>query len=217
MMTMTRTSPPHKTERRKAETGPTPQPMDRLLFLLMLMLIGVGIVTVYDASYALAIEKGDSFHFVKRQALWAVVGWGRCCDAPRAVLALARGGEHRLALSAFLLVAVFVPHVGSSINGARRWIGHGQFQPSELAKLALVLYLARLLSTKPQEDACASRRACCRRCSSSGRWPALIAKEPDLGTALVLAATGLTLLFLAGARPRHMAGIVGAVGVAGRA
>ena len=53
-----------------------------------------------------------------------------------------------LSLAIFLLLAVLVPHVGIAVNGARRWLGHGQvrFQPSELAKLALVLYLARMLA-----------------------------------------------------------------------
>ena len=187
--------------------------MDRLLFLLMLMLIGVGIVTVYDASYALAIEKGDSFHFVKRQALWAVVGLGALLLTRRVPYWKWRGWANvGLAVSALLLLAVFVPHVGSNINGARRWIGHGQFQPSELAKLALVLYLARLLSTKPKRLLC-FREGLLPPLAVIGALAALIAKEPDLGTALVLAATGLTLLFLAGARPRHMAGVVGAAGV----
>ena len=213
MITMTRTSAPHKTTRRKDEAGPTPQPMDRLLFLLMLMLIGVGIVTVYDASYALAIEKGDSFHFVKRQALWAVVGLGALLLTRRVPYWKWRGlANVGLALAALLLLAVFVPHVGSSINGARRWIGHGQFQPSELAKLALVLYLARLLSTKPKR-LLNFQEGLLPPLIVIGALAGLIAREPDLGTALVLAATGLTLLFLAGARPRHMVGVVGAAGV----
>ena len=216
MITMQRTSTKHQaerrqTERRQTDTGPVPQPMDRLLFLLMLMLIGVGIVSVYDASYALAIEKGDSFHFVKRQALWAVVGLGALLIMRRVPYWRWRGvANSALALSAILLVAVFVPHVGSSINGAKRWIGHGQFQPSEVAKVALVLYLARLLSTKPRKLK-EFQEGLLPPLVVIGLLAALIAKEPDLGTALVLGGTGLTLLFLAGARPRHMAGVVGVV------
>ncbi|MBV9851693.1 MAG: putative lipid II flippase FtsW [Armatimonadetes bacterium] len=209
---MSRTHPKRtQTNGRKAEDGPTPQPMDRLLFLLMLMLIGVGIVTVYDASYALALEKGDSFHFVKRQALCAVIGLGALLITRRVPYWKWRGwAAVGLALSVILLVAVFVPHVGSKINGARRWIGHGQFQPSELAKLMLVLYLARVLSTKPKKIL-SFGDGLLPPLIVIGVLAALIAKEPDMGTALVLGGTGLILLFLAGARPRHMAGIFGLV------
>ena len=207
MITMTRTSLSQKTRRRAKEDGPTPQPMDRLLFLLMLMLIGVGIVTVYDASYALAIEKGDSFHFVKRQAVCAVVGLAALLVTRHVRYWRWRGWANvALALAAFLLVAVYVPHVGTKVNGAHRWILHGSFQPSELAKLALVLYLARLLSTRPKR-LLNFQEGLLSPLVVIGFLAALIAKEPDMGTALVFGGTGLTLLFLAGARPRHMAGI----------
>ena len=193
------------------------QPMDSLLLWLTFLLLGIGIVSVYDASYAIAIEKlhGDSFHFVKMQVGWACGGLIALWAATRipywhwkkyAVIGLA--------LSIFLLLAVLIPHVGIAVNGARRWIGHGaiRMQPSEIAKLALVLYLARVLAgslkikTRPKE----------------GLWPplmvigllaALIAKEPDLGTALVLAATGLIMLFLAGIRPAHIGAIFGSAAI----
>ncbi len=101
---------------------------------------------------------------------------------------------------------MLVPHVGIVINGARRWLGHGQFrsQPSELAKLALVLYLARV----------AAGNLKIKRSWSEGLLPplgvigllaGLIAMEPDLGTAMVLGGTGLVMLYLAGARRKHLA------------
>lgn len=216
MTTMTRTNTPQGAERRKAEAGPTPQPMDRLLFMLMLMLIGVGIVSVYDATYALALDKansfhGDTFHFVKRQALWAVFGLAALLFTRHMPYWRWRGWALvGVAASAVLLVAVFIPHIGSSINGARRWVGHGQFQPSEVAKLALVLYLARILSTKPKKIQ-NFQEGLLPPLIVIGLLAVLIAKEPDLGTALVMGGTGLTLLFLAGARPRHMAAVVGVV------
>ncbi len=205
--TRTKTAGAEAARRRAADAGPAPEPMDRLLFLLMLMLIGVGIVSVYDASYAAAVEHGDSFHFVKRQALFAVAGLGVMLFTRRVPYWKWRPFAARgVCLAVLLLLAVFVPHIGSSINGARRWILHGSFQPSEFAKLALVLYLARMLTIRPKRllD------------FQSGLGPplmvlallaGLVAKEPDLGTALVLGGTGLTMLFLAGARPRHLAGV----------
>ncbi len=193
--------------RRAAEAEPVPQPMDRLLFLLMLMLIGVGIVSVYDASYAAAVEHGDSFHFVKRQALFAVAGLGAMLFTRRVRYwkwkpYAARG----VLIAVLLLLAVFVPHLGSSINGARRWVLHGSFQPSEYAKLALVLYLARILTVRPKR-LLNFQNGLMPPLIVIGILAGLIVKEPDLGTALVLGATGLTMLFLAGARPRHLAGV----------
>ena len=199
------------------QNAPVAQPMDSLLFWLTFLLLGVGIVSVYDASYALAIEHlHDSFHYVKLQAEWAVVGL--------ASLWITRGIPYwrwrklaiaGVAISALLLVAVMVPHVGISVGGARRWVGHGPFriQPSELAKLALVLYLARLAAGN-MKLVQKFDMGLFRPLAVIGVLAVLIALEPDLGTAMVLGGTGLTLLFLAGARARHMGGIVAVVAVA---
>ena len=194
------------------------QPMDRLLLWLTFLLLGVGIVSVYDASYAIAVEKlhGDSFHFVKMQAGWAGVGLLALLGASRLPYWKWRKvAVIGLAISAFLLIAVLIPHVGITVNHARRWLGHGQirFQPSELAKLALVLYLARVtagslkIKTHPKQGLVPPLIVI-------GMLAALIAKEPDLGTALVLSVTGLVLLFLAGARPAHLGAIFGVAAVA---
>ncbi len=190
------------------------QPMDRLLLSLTFLLLGIGIVSVYDASYAVAIEKlhGDSFHFVKMQGAWAVGGLLALWGASRVPYwHWKKVAVIGLSLAILALVAVLVPHVGIAVNGARRWIGHGSIrvQPSEFAKLALVLYLARVLAgsakirTRPKEGLLPPLLVI-------GLLAALIAKEPDLGTALVLATTGLILLFLAGARAAHLGVIFGA-------
>lgn len=203
----------------KTDQGPDRQPMDRLLLWLMFLLLGIGIVSVYDASYAVAVEKmhDDSFHFVKMQVVWAVAGlitlWGASRLPYWRWKAWAGIG---LWLCVLLLVAVLVPHVGIMVNGARRWLGHGQFrfQPSELAKLVLVLYLARAL---------AGRLAIKRR-PKEGLLPplaivallaGLIAIEQDLGTAMVLGGTGLVMLYVAGAQRRHMAAVLAVVALAG--
>jgi cell division protein FtsW len=215
---MTRTTPNAQTKtrgteaaRRAAEAGPVALPMDRLLFLLMLILIAVGIVSVYDASYTAGVEHGDSFHFVKRQALFALGGFAVMLFTrivpywkwrPYAV----RG----VCVAVILLLAVFVPHIGDSINGARRWILHGSFQPSEFAKLAAVIYLARILTIWPKR-LCDFQNGLLPPLIMLGLLAGLIAKEPDLGTALVLGGTGLTMLFLAGARPKHLVCVAGVV------
>jgi cell division protein FtsW len=201
------------TTRRQDETFPEKKPMDRLLIYLTLLLICVGIFMVYSASYAFSIEhyNDDSFHYVKRQALWVVAGFGFLVLAVR--IPYWRWREAAIifvALAAMLLVAVLVPHVGISIAGARRWVGHGavNFQPSEFAKLALVLYLARVtaVGAKTMRD---FRTGLLPPLLVIGALAGLIAKEPDMGTAIVLSGTGLIMLCLAGARLKHLAAPIG--------
>lgn len=190
------------------------QPMDRLLLWLTFLLLGIGIVSVYDASYAIAVEKlhGDSFRYARQQALWGVGGLFVLWIASRVRYWIwKRYAVIFLAIVVFLLLAVLVPHVGILVNGARRWLGHGgfRFQPSEIAKLVLVLYLARVLAgnlkikTHPKQGLLPPLAV-------TLLLAALIAKEPDLGTAMVLSATGLIMLFVAGARPAHIGGLIGA-------
>ena len=209
------------TRRKTAETLPEKKPMDRLLIYLTLVLICVGIFMVYDASYAFSIEHfhGDSFHFVKRQAIGAAIGFGFLLVALRVPYWRWKDGALGfVSIAVILLVAVLVPHVGISIAGARRWLGHGaiSFQPSELAKVALIIYLARrtAVGVKSMRD------------FQSGVLPpllmiavlaGLIAKEPDMGTAIVLTATGLVMLCLAGARAKHMASLIGGAVLIGAA
>lgn len=192
--------------------------MDRLLLWLVFLLLGIGIVSVYDASYAVAIEKpgADSFHFVKMQVGWACVGLLLLLGATRLPYWKWKNVAFiGLAVAAFLLVAVMLPHIGLSSHGARRWLGHGQmrFQPSELAKLALVLYLARALagSLKIKNS---PKQGLLPPLAVLGILAVLIAREPDLGTAMVLSLTGLVMLFLAGARPAHLGVIFGTAAVA---
>ena len=214
----TMTHKPLKSARPTAEP-PEKQPVDRLLIYLTLILICVGIFMVYSASYAFSIEHfhGDSFHFVKRQALWAGVGLVALLIALRIPYWHWKlSAKLGVALSAFLLLAVLVPHVGISIGGARRWLGHGaiNLQPSELAKLALIVYLARAATAnaKAMQDL---QHGLLKPLLVIGMLAALIAKEPDMGTAIVLTGTGLVMLSMAGARAKHMTGLIGGAVVIG--
>jgi cell division protein FtsW len=117
-----------------------------------------------------------------------------------------------LAVSFVLVLAVHIPHVGVSVNGARRWIGSGplQFQPSELLKLALVLYTATLLAHRPRRvhD---MRELCKPLLAVVGGACLLVVTQPDLGTALVIAFTTCALLVAAGIPARNLAIIAGSV------
>jgi len=115
-----------------------------------------------------------------------------------------------LAVSFVLVLAVHVPHIGVSINGARRWIGPGQlqFQPSELLKLALVLYAATLLARRPQRvnDL---RDLVKPLLIVVGSACLLVVTEPDLGSAMTIAFTTATLLVATGIPGRNLAIVAG--------
>ncbi len=177
---------------------------DSLLLLLVLILIAIGVVVVYSASAILALEKfGSTTFFAKRQALWAVISL--CL-----ILILTKIDYHRFArispfvllLSFFLLVAVlFVP----SARGASRWIRFGPitFQPSELSKYALILFMAYSLSRKKGRIR-ELRFILLPYFVILGLASLLIMKQPHLGAVLLLSAVVWGMLFVAGAKIRHL-------------
>jgi cell division protein FtsW len=185
----------------------------RILLTATLCLLAFGAVMVYSSSSASTLLQGQGsgtgylVKFVVYGALGLIV-----------MRILARDGIARvqslvgpmLALSFALVLAVHIPHLGVSVNGARRWIGSGplQFQPSELLKLALVLYGAALLARRPQRvhDL---RELCKPLLAVAGVACLLVATQPDLGTAMVIAFTTCTLLVAAGIPARNLA-IIGA-------
>jgi len=188
--------------------GDKKQPPDFWLFALTVALLAIGVFMVFNASYAVAGQvRDDSYYYLRRQALFAVLGLVLMFGAMRVrYWKLRRLSIVTLLLAIIALAAVFVPGVGITVGGSARWIGFGplRVQPSELAKLALVLYLAAYLACRRAEI----------RDWKHGLLPVLVPiglvgmlviAEPDMGTAIVIGATGFVMLFLAGARKRHMA------------
>jgi cell division protein FtsW len=181
----------------------------RILITATMCLLAFGAVMVYSATSATALLQGTgngTGYLVKFVAYGAVglvlMRW------------LARDGIARvqgivgplLAVSFVLVLAVHVPHLGVSVNGARRWLGPGalQFQPSELLKLALVLYSATLLARRP------ARVNDLRELTRPlllvvGGACLLVVSEPDLGTAMTIAFTTGALLLAAGIPMRNLA------------
>jgi cell division protein FtsW len=188
---------------------------DYLLFLVVLLLLGLGIAMVYSASAILAMERfGDAYLFLKKQAFWALLGlavmWGAMSLDYRR---WRRVVGPLLGLAFVLLVLVLVPPFGQEINGTRRWLRWGamSFQPTELAKLALVLYLADFLARR-QAVIGDFIRGFLPPLLVTGAMAALVLHQPDLGSSVALAAVVLCMLFMAGARLSHMA-LVGASAV----
>src|SRR6266404_8758080 len=179
---------------------------DRWLFSATVGLALFGVVMVYSASAVIAQQEGHSqFHYVIKQAVWTMIGFA-------AMFVTMRFDHQRLnrrwivfgslLLTIALLGAVFA---FSPVNGARRWIKFNGFsvQPSEIAKLSLALFLAYFLGRRAGEEHLFWKTFL--PCMVVlGILAGLVVKEPDLGTALMLAIICLTVCFAAGVRPRHV-------------
>ncbi|MCW2969807.1 MAG: cell division protein FtsW [Solirubrobacterales bacterium] len=191
----------------------------RILITATLCLLAFGAVMVYSSSSATTLLKGHGYGsgYLVKYLVYGAVGL-------IVMRVLARDGVSKvqsitaplLVVSFVLVVAVHIPHVGVSVNGARRWIGPGQlqFQPSELMKLALVLYSATLLARRPQRvhDL---RELAKPLLFVVGAACLLVFTQPDLGTAMVIAFTVSALLVAAGIPMRKLAmmaaGVLGIV------
>ena len=181
---------------------------DTWLFGVAVVLLSVGVVMVYSASAIVAAERfHDPYFFLKKQIFWALLGALALWLALRVDYRRLEGLVVPLLLVAgVLLVLVLVPPLGQAINGTRRWIRLGpvSFQPAELAKLALVVYLAAFLARR--RDALGDfRRGLLPPLAVAGVLAALVLAQPDLGSSLTLVALTFALLFLAGGRVRHLA------------
>ena len=185
----------------------------RILLTATLCLLAFGAVMVYSSSSASTLLEGQGtgtgylVKFVIYGALGLFVMQWLARDGVARVQSLV---GPMLAVSFALVLAVHIPHVGVSVNGARRWIGSGplQFQPSELLKLALVLYAAALLARRP-ERVLDLRELFKPLLYVAAAACVLVATQPDLGTAMVIAFTTCALLVAAGIPARNLAIIGG--------
>jgi cell division protein FtsW len=191
------------------------QPVEySLLLTATLCLLAIGVVMVFSASSTTSLlgESGDGAYYLKRTLLFGAAGLLIMrLLAVRGVQVLRPLTGALLALSFVLLFAVHLPGIGVEANGAQRWIGAGfiQIQPSELAKLALILYGAHLLAIRPR--IVARLGTLVPYLAVTGLACLLIVTEPDLGTSVVISLGVATLLLAAGVKVRHLAGIAGAI------
>jgi cell division protein FtsW len=183
------------------------KPPDALLLGSVAFLIALGLVMVFSASSATAYGAfHDTAHYLKRQLIYLGVGLVLAYAAYRVDYRKLKKAAPAIVLIAFvLLVLTLIPHVGYATGGARRWLGLRalSFQPSELGKIALVLFLAAKLSQLGEGV----------RSLSKGVVPALfitlllagpVLAEPDMGTASLYVFTAFAVLFTAGARLEHL-------------
>ncbi|MEZ5263329.1 MAG: putative lipid II flippase FtsW [Acidimicrobiales bacterium] len=183
---------------------------------LIITLNLIGLVMVMSASSVVSLEDHDtSWYYFQRQAAWAAIG--TVC-----MLVTQRIDYHRwsrlagtaLAGSIALLAAVLVPGVGVNVNGATRWIGYGPvvIQPSEVAKLGLLLFCASLLGrriTKVHRTELTLRPVLVVSAVVIG----LVMAQPNLGTSIVLGTIVLALLFVAGTSMRPLGLLAGTAAV----
>jgi len=185
------------------------------------LLLGLGLVMVLSASSVEAYQtSGDSLSIFQKQLLWACIGVPAAWVASRTSIRWYRRAAIPLLLLAFaLLCLVLVPGVGVSVNGNQNWINFGgpfRVQPSEAAKLALVLWSADLL-TRKQKLLTQWRHLLVPLLPVAGLMLGLVLLGNDLGTDMVLVAIVLAVLFVVGAPARLFAllgaGMVVAVGL----
>jgi cell division protein FtsW len=190
---------------------------DWALVVPVACLVALGVVMVYSSSAFLGASRYDSAtFFLQRHVLRVVLGAG-------ALLFFMRLDYHRLqrlapwALGAsVLLLGALLAVGGEGVRGANRWLSIATFtlQPTEIARVACVVYLAHLLEKKGERIA-SFRDGLLPACGVLGLLALLILKQPNLGSTIALLATGFALLYLAGAKRRHLALLVaGGVAVA---
>lgn len=190
---------------------------DFMLLLLTFLLVGFGLVMVFSASSVVALAKekfgNDPFYFVKKQAIFAVagtVGMFFLMNVPVSKL-------RPLLRPAFLLTLILlglVPVIGFEVNGATSWLSIMGFsmQPSELAKITIILYLALLISNKGERF----------RDLKKGLLPAviivggvagLIMLQPDFGSTMILVLAASLVIVVGGANLKHIFLAVGSIAV----
>lgn len=164
------------------------------IFLTGLLIGCFGLVAIYDASVIDAFRTfGDKFHYVRQQAVWLVLGAVMASiTANIPVTWLKKYAPVLYGLTIILMVVVLIPGIGSKFLGARRWIllGPVVFQPSELLKITLALYLARWMETE---------KSIKQFLPLLGLNLGLIMLQPDLGTAIIVVGVAFMIYYLSGA------------------
>ena len=191
---------------------------DRLLMFTTVLLCGAGLVMVTSASVAFAYTQHQSaFYYAERQAAWMLIGFaglfllGRIDY--RRLRPLAPAGAVAAAL---LMLLVLVPHLGVTVNGARRWFDAGPlgtFQPAELGKLAFAFFVAHWVDRNAAHLG-DIRKGLAPFAAMLAGVLVLLMLEKDLGTSVVIVGIFLSAYWAGGGRFRHMVVLVAALGLA---
>lgn len=190
----------------------SPREYDWFILVLAVFLTAVGVIMVYSSSAEMAdtLKRygGDDLYFLKRQAAYAAIGFLAMYVTMRIdYKKLRRFAVPGLLICMVLLIAVFIPGLGGKAGGAARWLRLGfNLQPVELAKIALILYMAHSL-TKKQEKVKNFKLGVLPYMIVVGCILVLLLLQPDLGSAMTLVAVAAAMLFVAGMRYQHIASL----------
>jgi cell division protein FtsW len=173
------------------------------LFVAVLGLLVIGIVMLFSTSAFARDSHGDAYFFLKRQSLWLGIGLALCT-----LTALVdyhfwqRTWWIWFGLALLTLAFCFAPHIGMRINGSRRWVGLGPltFQPSEIAKIAAVFFLAFWFS-RYEKASNHPVYGFAIPLGVIGVILTLIITEVDLGTTVLIGTAAFVLMFVAGSNP----------------
>lgn len=181
---------------------------DTLLLGVIVLLVGVGLSVLFSASYFYSERlMGDPLYFFKKQAAFVALGIGVAFVLSRISLELIRRSAPVVLLAAFCLsLMTFLPGIGTEALGANRWItlGGASFQPSELVKLALVLYLASIFAKK-QERINDLLNSVLPPVIVVSVFAGIVYLQNDFSTALFLFILALVMFFVAGVRLMYFA------------
>jgi cell division protein FtsW len=184
-----------------------------ILFLAVLGLLVIGIVMLFSTSAYARDSHGDVYFFIRRQAIWIGIGLVACIFAALINYQFwQKTWWLWFAVAIAALALCYIPHIGMRINGSRRWVGYGPitFQPSELAKIATIIFLAAWFARreKPNDNALSGFIIPLAIISVPG---ALVLGEVDLGTTALIGTTAFVVMFIAGTNPLWL----GSLAVAG--
>ena len=193
--------------------------MDVPFLLLTLLLTAIGLVMLFSASFPSAYyETGNPAYYFKRQAIFAALGLSAMFVVAKINYQRWRGAARMLLIfSIFLLILVIIPHVGITQNRATRWLGIENvftFQPSEIAKLAVIVYFADTISKK-KEKMLTWRQGILPYVALLGVISVLMMLEPHLSGTVLILCTGAVLMIVGGIQGWLVAAGVGGVAALG--
>ncbi len=192
--------------------------VDLPFLLLTILLTGIGLIMLFSASFPSAYyESGDGAYYVKRQALFAVLGFVAMAAVGKTNYQRLRGfARLSVGVALFLLILVIIPGVGITINNATRWLGIGTlltFQPSEIAKLAVILYFADSISKK-KEKMLDIRDGIVPYMVILAAFSLLMLLEPHLSGTVLIVGIGVVMMIVGGISGWLVGLGVGGVGAA---